>query len=272
MIERTVNVEKTVYISVDGKEFQDKKRCLMHEAEIYLEGIEDKPYKLICDNELVRWVDEYLDIISPESLEWYSYTKIYAAEIRREEDSMAVEQFCISKDGEELCHWAIDFPVGGKYLICVVSDDARMLGVEYRVKTIKYRDFLDFYRSRLSSMESIFSLTFCGNDAEECDSEPEDLGYWDMVASEIDALKESPLEIDWIDPEHCLPRFDEDCVLKINMGGDDISCIDGVDDAYIIASGYLCRESGNFRLIGQAGHGCDVSPFNKVVGWRYIEV
>ena len=104
---------------------------------------------------------------------------------------------------------------------------------------------------------------------EDPDFEKENQEYWDSIGQEIDDLRKAPVEIDWVDPEYCLPKTDEDCIFKVQLKGEHSGFH---EDVFIIASGYYCGETGHFRILDQTGYSYAVIPPNQVVGWRYIEV
>ena len=104
---------------------------------------------------------------------------------------------------------------------------------------------------------------------EDPDFEKENQEYWDSIGQEIDDLRKAPVEIDWIDPEVCMPKTDEDCIFKVAIRGEHSGFH---DDVFIIASGFYCGETDHFRILDQTGYSYAVIPPNQVIGWRYIEV
>ena len=104
---------------------------------------------------------------------------------------------------------------------------------------------------------------------EEYIIEDENLNNQKAMEKEIDDLRRAPVEIDWIDPEVCMPKTDEDCIFKVAVRGEHSGFH---DDVFIVTSGFYCGETDHFRILDQTGYSYAVIPPNQVIGWRYIEV
>lgn len=104
---------------------------------------------------------------------------------------------------------------------------------------------------------------------EDPDFKKETQKYRDSIEQEIDDLHRAPIEIDWINPEYCLPKANEDCIFKVLLRGEHS---DFNDNVFIVMSGYFCGETEQFKILNQTGYSDAIIPPNQVIGWRYIEV
>ena len=153
MTEAVKTIEKKVYVAEDGQEFDNKKDCLRHEAEIKTKQYGTRPpYQFLADPTIAKWVDEYLDVANIPKL--YSTTKIFAADIKTKEDAVRTKLLCQKYDGAQE-RWGDDFEVGKKYLICI-NTQYTALRVESDVYVVSYEGLKNFYEKLANNIKSIF--------------------------------------------------------------------------------------------------------------------
>lgn len=150
-------VEKETYLASDGKEFERKKDCIMHQASLELEEKlkkRDNPIIKIDDIEILQLVESYLDAVIPNFFQ--DRHEMFAISIQNEEDIQIAKLFCQKYEGEENGNWKNTFIPGNKYLIYIANSSTRMYGTEYSIYVLPYDNFLHYYEIMLDKIKNIF--------------------------------------------------------------------------------------------------------------------
>lgn len=161
MIAVTKQVEKTVYVAQDGREFDKEKDCIRYDSNLEFKRLSEENGQIvrcIYDDDIKGLTEIYLDMKNINNLP--TCTELYIAQVNNDLDAQQLSAFCQSKKGDSLSHLSIEFKDGERYLICVHTTFTKMFGDDNMVFTIPYTRFREFWSDMLKKINNLQDYNF----------------------------------------------------------------------------------------------------------------